>query len=185
MITIRESYNILKDELDTFVMDEQKYLESEENVLKLLGVLKSIYNGEKRTEKAKDVDLRTEKILEIENSLDRWEAIKWLISERKTKEDQKILAIFVREVTIGLLYPKIDSHVSAQVNHLLKCPFNVHHETGKLSLPILDIDNFDVSKCPTILDALAPSGAEILEPYLRIFDAFCSNLVNKSHLIHI
>ena len=37
---------------------------------------------------------------------------------------------FLYEIVIGLLYPKIDAHVSAQTNHLLKCPFNIHSGSG-------------------------------------------------------
>lgn len=41
---------------------------------------------------------------------------------------------FLYEIVIGLLYPKIDAHVSAGTNHLLKCPFNIHSGSGKFFL---------------------------------------------------
>ncbi len=160
------------------VIEEQEYLKKDENLENLIGVLKSICE-KKHPDKAKEVEARKQALLEVQGSLPRWEAMRKLVGRSK-KEDQEILAIFDREVTIGLLYPKIDSHVSAQVNHLLKCPFNVHHETGKLSLPILDIETFDVNKCPTIHEVLLPGGERILEPYLAKFDQFCEGLINKS-----
>lgn len=94
----------------------------------------------------------------------------------KRKDHSKIWEMVKKELTIGLLYPKIDSHVSAQANHLLKCPFNVHHDTGKLSLPILDVENFDVNNCLTIFDVL--ENKTRIEPYLEAFDAFCKPLIN-------
>ena len=98
----------------------------------------------------------------------------------KTKDDTLLKEVFMREITLGLMYPKLDAHVSAQANHLLKCPFNVHHDTGNLSLPIEDIDNFDVAKCPTIFEALDNNSSLLLKPYFDIFDRFCAKLVDKS-----
>jgi DNA primase catalytic subunit len=160
------------------VIEEQQYLNKDANLENLIGVLKSICELKKCHDKAKELEARKPALLQLQGSLVRWDALRRVIGRSK-KEEQEILAIFDREVTIGLLYPKIDSHVSAQVNHLLKCPFNVHHETGKLSLPILDIETFDVSKCPTIHDVLAPGGEQILAPYLDKFDHFCEGLIHK------
>jgi DNA primase catalytic subunit len=161
------------------VIEEQQYLSKNENLESLIGVLKSICELKKCQDKAKEIEVRKPALLEVQGSLARWEALRKVIGRSK-REEQEVLAIFEREVTIGLLYPKIDSHVSAQVNHLLKCPFNVHHETGKLSLPILDIESFDVNKCPTIHDVLSPGGERILDPYLQKFDEFCDGLISTA-----
>lgn len=107
--------------------------------------------------------------------MERWEAIN-AVFNLKRKDHAKVWEMVKKELTIGLLYPKIDSHVSAQANHLLKCPFNVHHDTGKLSLPILDVENFDVNSCLTIFDVLENPAK--IEPYLEAFDAFCKPLIN-------
>lgn len=118
-----------------------------------------------------------EPISKIISSEQRWDAIQKLF-KGKDKSSIMIWGMVERELTIGLLYPKIDAHVSAQTNHLLKCPFNVHHATGKLSLPILDIENFDVQKCPTIFDALG--NKNLLEEYLKEFDKFCDGITTNS-----
>lgn len=120
-----------------------------------------------------------EPVLKKVTSQERWLAIQELFQKKKDKSSLKIWGMIKRELTIGLLYPKIDAHVSAQTNHLLKCPFNVHHATGKLSLPILDIENFDVQKCPTIFDALENKG--ILENYLTEFDKFCEGITKSAN----
>jgi DNA primase catalytic subunit len=91
--------------------------------------------------------------------------------------NQALWGVIQRELTLGLLYPKIDSHVSAQVNHLLKCPFNVHHETGLVSLPLLDVRNFKIDQTPNVIDVLA--NPQLLDPYLKAFDIFCSRLIQK------
>lgn len=120
-----------------------------------------------------------ESILKKEKSEERWQAIQELFGRKKDKNGIKIWGMLKRELTIGLLYPKIDAHVSAQTNHLLKCPFNVHHATGKLSLPILDIENFDVQKCPTIFDAL--ENKDLLKNYLAAFDKFCEGITKTTN----
>ena len=76
-------------------------------------------------------------------------------TEKLKKEDKKKtywpkelrLRKFKMEFILGYLYPKIDSHVSAQVNHLLKSPFNIHHATMNVSLPIVNMDDFDIDSC--------------------------------------
>lgn len=106
---------------------------------------------------------------------ERWNKILQFLND-KTKQTKRVEALFKREIVIGLLYPKLDAHVSAQVNHLLKCPFNVHHDSGKLSLPIIDVEKFQVSEVPTIYDILGTEGPQILEPYIKYFENFCKNL---------
>lgn len=161
--------------LESLVIDEQNYLAKNENVDKILGVIKSICKFENNKDIVDNIEKGYDSIMSIKGSYDRWEKICSMFA-LKRKEHAKIFEMVKKELTIGLLYPKIDSHVSAQANHLLKCPFNVHHDTGKLSLPILDVENFDVNTCLTIFDVL--ENKDRLEPYLKAFDEFCKPLIN-------
>ena len=145
---------------------------------RVLDVLKSICEIRKNFEKKNEVEVSLTRLMQVQGSVERWNNI--ILLFKKTKDDRIIQDTFIRELTLGLMYPKLDAHVSAQANHLLKCPFNVHHDTGNLSLPIEDIDKFDVSKCPTIFDALSNDSGALLEPYMKIFDRFCEKLVDKS-----
>ena len=174
---IRKSYKILKPHLVSLVIDTQDYFANDENVTKIFGVMKSLCKLKKMPDISEYLNKSLNQVLEIEGSYPRWEKIeKMILSQGKPGE--RAWEMIKKELTIGLLYPKIDSHVSAQANHLLKCPFNVHHDTGKLSLPILDIEKFDVSKCLTIFDVL--ENPERMEPYLAAFDKFCEPIIQNS-----
>lgn len=50
------------------------------------------------------------------------------------------------------LLPRIDSHVSIQLNHLLKLPFCIHPDSGKICTPIKpeNIEMFDPSAVDTM-----------------------------------
>ncbi len=159
------------------VIDQQNYLEKDENLDLVLTVLKSICESLKYKDKAEEIKQARERIASRPGSTDRWNMIMMLF-KKTSKPDILLQNIFLREVTLGLLYPKIDTHVSAQANHLLKCPFNVHHDTGKVSLPIQDIENFNVAECPNIFDVLADKS--VMDPYLSIFDEFCNGLIDNS-----
>lgn len=146
---------------------------------KVFQVIQSIcaFLGDSRTKD--EIEKMLEPVLKKEKSEERWLAIQELFERKKDDKSKRIWGMINRELTIGLLYPKIDAHVSAQTNHLLKCPFNVHHATGKLSLPILDIENFDVQKCPTIFDAL--DNKDLLKNYLAVFDKFCEGITKTTN----
>ncbi len=123
-------------------------------------------------------------IFAMSNETEKYQAIKLLI-ERNPKKDFEVRNFDI-EFVVGLLYPKIDAHVSAQINHLLKAPFNVHHDSMKLSVPLIDVVNFDVNNCITLEDlAQAQSNNPdlikgksrySLGDYLRYFEKFCANL---------
>lgn len=154
------------------VIEDQQYLANDSHLDKVFQVIKSICEYVKDDGKKGQFEKMIENVKRIETSEGRWTKIQELF---QGKEHKRTWSMIEKELTLGLLYPKIDAHVSAQTNHLLKCPFNVHHATGKLSLPILDIENFDVSRCPTIFDALEDKS--MMEPYYKAFDKFCEQIM--------
>lgn len=84
------------------------------------------------------------------------------------------------EFVIGFLYPKLDSNVSAQLNHLLKCPFNIHRSSHKVSLPIVNMHTFDIDSCVTVdkllLEMQNPSEDHQFLRSLEHFKKFIKNL---------
>lgn len=52
------------------------------------------------------------------------------------------------------LYPRLDAGVTKTINHLLRCPFSVHGETGKICVPISSINEFQLDKVPTIMQLI-------------------------------
>ena len=90
------------------------------------------------------------------------------------------------EIIVGFLYPKIDSHVSAQLNHLLKCPFNIHHDSMKVSLPIANMNTFDIDSCVTV-DKLvgkndSDKGPKEFKKALKHFEIFLKKLKHEDSL---
>lgn len=72
-------------------------------------------------------------VCEIATSEDYWKMLTDFIhlsfsdhGKGKQSED-----IFINELTLRLLYPRLDSNVTIQLNHLLKSPFCIHPGTGK------------------------------------------------------
>lgn len=96
-------------------------------------------------------------------------------------------------VIMHYMLPRIDAHVSIQLNHLLKLPFCIHPDTGtvsalrrllnglvlgKLCVPVGadNIEVFDPNAVPTLLELAMrqkESGTVSL-PGLDIFEDFCS-----------
>jgi DNA primase catalytic subunit len=173
----RRAYSILKEYFESLVVSEQQYLKKDVNLEKIFQILNSVCAFLKHDKKKGELKKAYDSILQMETSEERWSAIQSLFKD-KDKLTKRCWGMIERELTIGLLYPKIDSHVSAQTNHLLKCPFNIHHSTGKLSLPILDIENFDVLKCPTVFDAL--ENKSMMDDYFHEFDKFCAGIIPQS-----
>lgn len=58
----------------------------------------------------------------------------------------------LQEIVLAYLYPRLDANVSKQRNHLLKSPFAVHPNTGRVSVPVgaEDIESFDPFQVPTL-----------------------------------
>lgn len=48
--------------------------------------------------------------------------------------------------------PRFDGNVTEDTTHLLRCPFSVHAESGKIVVPFdfAEIESFDPSTVPTI-----------------------------------
>ncbi|KAJ3354537.1 hypothetical protein HDU91_005763 [Kappamyces sp. JEL0680] len=85
-----------------------------------------------------------------------------------------------RDIVFQYSYPRLDSHVSIGLNHLLKSPFCVHPKTGRVCIPIdpVKCSEFDPFKVPSLQELIdEPAGkASSLQPHLDYFKSFCNGL---------
>ena len=85
------------------------------------------------------------------------------------------------DILIEFTYPRLDINVSKQMNHLLKAPFCVHPKTGRVCVPVIDLDHpelFEPNKAPDLADVIR-GDHEDMAKYLEWFNAFVKEL--KEH----
>lgn len=108
-----------------------------------------------------------------QTSMDCWNLLNQFVSKTTVQGLQFIL----RKVVFDKVYIKLDTGVSNQMNHLLKCPFAVHPKTGNICVPINE---------NTILNELLEINIKniimkenIMKPYIEIFNSYIHSIVNK------
>mmetsp|Transcript_22985 Transcript_22985/g.58082 ORF Transcript_22985/g.58082 Transcript_22985/m.58082 type:complete len:452 (-) Transcript_22985:121-1476(-) len=105
------------------------------------------------------------------------------IKAKATRDEQEILSHTSMETVLRLLFPRLDVNVTKQMNHLAKCPFCIHPKTGRVCVPIMDVEKFDFEKVPTLgqlIDEIeaggGPGKGSILDPCLKWFGDYCARL---------
>lgn len=167
-----EAYHKLK-EYTSFLLDEQKILCRPNIYEQVISI----------AERYLERPLSTEELDEItnigfDNGTRQYKYIVSLILKKDGENgaEEAKAKKFEMEIILGYLYPKIDSHVSAQVNHLLKAPFNIHHASMNISVPIMDIDKFNIENASSVYEILkkeAETGKNPIAEYISYFKNFC------------
>jgi len=165
-------------------LKDQQFFKFAKNRDRVFRVFKRHFNGDTAPDKARENCLTTIKACYVflEDSgrdvpdydgADFWDRVMDNLGKLKPFYGETTMG-FLYEIVIGLLYPKIDAHVSAQTNHLLKGPFNIHSGSGLVSVPLSDPASFNYNECPTVQQILMDK--TLLEPYLKTFNDFLKKL---------
>jgi DNA primase small subunit len=108
---------------------------------------------------------------------DVWSLIQEIAADHCGHEDIEHVAT---ETLFRLCYPRLDVGVTEHLAHLVKAPFCVHPETGRICVPIPDIESFEFEDTPTLGEVFAQineaRSADLLRPYLDFFRAFVAGL---------
>jgi len=185
---ISRSLNLLKDRFENDILREQDPWRDNERAEKLLQLLPDKTLNDALRKKWDNHPSRP--------SLNKWadvyDVAKTGVSEglnpARLKESRE-------EVVLEYMYPRLDAEVSKHLNHLLKSPFCVHPQTGRVCVPIdeRDLGAFDPMAAPTVLGLLGEIDAwdkahkreekvddyekTSLKPYVDYFKTFVNGLL--------
>lgn len=175
---VERSFNYLKDQFESIVLEEQNPWADSKGAEQLLSfipdpALKSALRDKWSTPllsrtKWQDINTVAEKVL-------------------KTNAQAAQLADAKREIVLVHTYPRLDVEVSKQMIHLLKSPFCIHPGTGNVCVPFDPHRSlsgggggvFDPTSAPHLgqLQSEAEAGAESsLRPYIEYFASFVARV---------
>ncbi|KAF7726475.1 hypothetical protein EC973_008710 [Apophysomyces ossiformis] len=175
--SLDRALEILKQHFGTLLLKEQGILDTPEQWIKVLDAL-----GDNGIKQKLDDQWRSNS---SKSSIDRWEDLK------KSSNNTTSL----RDVLFQYTYPRLDSKVTMQTNHLLKSPFCVHPKTQRVCVPIQpeSCEKFDPLAVPTLSqlchelneydrdhsdERKVPDVKKTsLRPYIDIFDKFVNGLL--------
>ncbi|XP_043280996.1 DNA primase small subunit [Venturia canescens] len=142
--SIRRAIELIKPRFVTMCIEEQDILGTDEAVAKFLELLP---DEEVKSEVKNLFD-------KYSKSVDRWDAFTKYYTNQMQSGLKKWRSYrhFLEEIMLQYTYPRLDIHVSKGMNHLLKSPFCVHPQTGKVCIPLnpKTIEKFDPMTVPTI-----------------------------------
>ena len=119
------------------------------------------------------------------SSKEKWNDIDAIAKELKNSKKSEF-ALRLRECKEDLvmmtLYPKLDIEVSKLTSHLLKSPFCVHPESGKVSVPINE--HFKLEDAPKLIDLqneMESNGNNVektsLQPFIENFQKYANRIM--------
>uniref|UniRef100_T1JEJ4 DNA primase n=1 Tax=Strigamia maritima TaxID=126957 RepID=T1JEJ4_STRMM len=189
--SVRRALDIIKRNFDSFAIENQDFLGDQEKIEKLLRLIKD--------EKMK-TDIRNDLKHCSTSSAEKWGAIQNCFTKTNIKNFKAKKNFGIEEIMIQYCYPRLDSHVTIGLNHLLKSPFCVHPKTACVCVPFLasQVDSFDPLKVPTLkqlIDEINKNGAASesqeeklkayketsLNQYIEIFKSFLEELAADQH----
>lgn len=163
---VKVYYEILEPAFEQYIISHQHLMKSEENWNKLLRFfpddhdlciaekqrLSTYYQGKKNNVGDDDDEVG----LEMWNYLKQsWKSLSEKLSKAKLKSKYYHHHCYnpIHSIVFAYTYPRFDRNVSIGINHLLKAPFCLHPNTGKVCVPINpDFSaDFDPTSSPSLL----------------------------------
>ena len=124
---------------------------------------------------------------ECEEPAARWAVLKQFVQAKRAKGVLGKTDV-ITNIVLGYVYPRFDANVTTTINHLLKSPFCVHPDSGKISV-VIDPHNlqaFNPRDVPTvhqvIESALPAEQVNPLAPSIAVFEKY---LADTGHLVPV
>ncbi|QLG73782.1 hypothetical protein HG535_0F02930 [Zygotorulaspora mrakii] len=122
------------------------------------------------------------------SSREKWNDIDVIASKEIKSNKKNEFAIRLREckedLVMATLYPKLDIEVSKLTSHLLKSPFCVHPNSGKVSVPI--DETFRLEDAPRLIDLqieMERNNNNVektsLQPFIENFQRYTNQLMKQ------
>ncbi|PWW80023.1 prim-pol domain-containing protein [Tuber magnatum] len=146
---VSRSLNLLKDRFENDILRDQDPWRDNEKAEKLLQLLPDKILNDALRKKWDNLPNRP--------SISKWADIYDVAETGISKElNPARLKESKEEVVLEYMYPRLDAEVSKHLNHLLKSPFCVHPQTGRVCVPIdeRDLEAFDPMAVPTVVGLL-------------------------------
>jgi len=147
-----------------------------------LGLLDSRFERQRFMKMA---DLRFEtidvaRVYQANTGRDAWQSIQENIGVQP--EHFRALAVIrTCETICTMLWPRPDVSVSVHMNHTLKSPYSVHPGTGRVSVPIFNILEFDPAiDSPLATEPIPPSFAKNIVEFRRVMDHWATSSATSS-----
>ncbi|CAN6625041.1 DNA primase small subunit [Trichomonascus vanleenenianus] len=180
------SFEVLNAEFPRIILNEQDSFSTK-------SATESIYNA--MSDKAFVAELKNKWDGTDVSSTEKWKNIDELARSNVSKMfTVKTSREVKKELIFEFLYPRLDINVTRGTNHLLKSPFCIHPDTGRICVPI-DADNFEnfnpleVPTVHLVLKELEDFQADSdqsrmnnyektsLKPYMEVYNRFVNNLM--------
>ncbi|CAH9124861.1 unnamed protein product [Cuscuta epithymum] len=146
---VRSYTDVLKDFFEKRLLVSQNLLSSQERCEEMLKLIPDEHI-------ASELRSRWQENKRVKEDINvyRWEQLKHLLQSGKHKAQG--IRRCVEEIVFSFAYPRLDMEVSRKLNHLLKAPFCVHPQTGRVCIPIdpNECEEFDPSAVPTLSQLL-------------------------------